>query len=319
MRRLREESLPLTTPAPLLFRVFILILTLSGNWRDAADMILTLLQSGFRLEFAPVSVSTGQLRLVSAVSPEDFPLSERGWLAWLRVDDPALTLSAYQHGARAVFPPDMLPSVVAQALLSLEQDSQPPGAEKQGCQRQFRAGDPVCLEPDSVLTVHEGVLATMMVHGDGVEVLLGLTGPGEILVAHPKDECFIQVVAHTTAVVSVQPWEQAAAHPGFAQKLRARLQRMEAWAAMQARPYLDQRVLGILLLLAEQFGVPHPQGTLIDVRLTHAQLAAAVGATRTTITRVVGELRAAGKLDSEGSGRNERFVLREKVKRTHDY
>jgi hypothetical protein len=33
----------------------------------------------------------------------------------------------------------------------------------------------------------------------------------------------------------------------------------------------------------------------------------------------VGELRAAGKLDSEGSGRNERFVLREKVKRTHDY
>ncbi len=79
----------------------------------------------------------------------------------------------------------------------------------------------------------------------------------------------IQVVAHTPAVISVEDWEQAAARPDFPEKLRARLQRMEAWAAMQARPYLDQRILGILSLLAEQFGVPHPAGTRIELRLTH--------------------------------------------------
>ena len=86
---------------------------------------------------------------------------------------------------------------------------------------------------------------------------------------------------------------------------------------MQARPYLDQRVLGILSLLAEQFGISHPNGTLIDLRLTHAQLAVAVGATRTTITRVLGELRAAGKLSADGSGRAERFVLRKGVELSH--
>lgn len=288
-------------------------LTLSGDWRDAAEMTLALLQSGFRLEFTPDSVTETKPRLVAVASRDDFPLSGRGWLAWLRVNDPALTLAAYQAGARAVFPPDMPPSLIVQALLGLDAGS----SELGGAKRQIRRGDPVFLEADTVLTIHEGILATMMVHGDGAEVLLGLTGAGQILVAHPDDECFIQVLAHTPAVVSIQPWEKAVLQSGFSEKLRTRLQRMEAWAAMQARPYLDQRVLGILSLLAEQFGAPHPDGILIDLRLTHAQLAAAVGATRTTITRVLGELRAAGKLGSQGSGRGERLVLRERIELSH--
>ncbi len=299
-------------------------LLLSGDWGEAGEMMLGLLRAGYRLELEPVSRFDGpeaapakNLRLTAIASRADFPAPGSRWLAWLRVDDPALTLSAYQHGARAVFPPDMPASLLAQALLGLEARNEPANAEKQGRQRQFKPGEPVFLEPESVLTVHEGILATMMVHGDGTEVLLGLTGAGQILVAHPDDECFIQVLAHTPVVVSIHPWEQAASQPGFAEKLRARLQRMEAWAAMQARPYLDQRVLGILSLLAEQFGVPHPQGTLINLRLTHAQLAAAIGATRTTITRVLGELRAAGKLSSEGSGRGERFVLPKAIEHNH--
>lgn len=281
-------------------------LTLSGDWRDAAEMILALLQSGFRLEFSPASVTEAKPCLVAIARNEDFPLSGRGWLAWLRVDDPILTLAAYQRGARAVFPPDMPPALIAQALQSLSVNGTLPENSKQ---HQIRRGAPIFLEANTVLTVHEGVLATMMVHSDGAQALLGLTGPGQILVAHPADECFIQVLAHTPAVVSVLTWEQAVAMPSFAEKLRARLQRMEAWAAMQARPYLGQRVLGVLSLLAEEFGAPHPQGTRLDLRLTHAQLAAAVGATRTTITRVLGELRAAGKLETDGCGRAERFIL----------
>lgn len=287
-------------------------------------MLLGLLHAGFSSQFKPDSGLNGSdaasltdLQLAAISAPSDFPAPGSCWLAWMRVDDRALTLTAYQRGARAVFPPDMPPALLAQALLGFDASADAAGAEKQGRQRQFKPGEPVFLEPDSVLTVHEGVLATTMMHGDGAEVLLGLTGAGEILVAHPEDECFIQLLAHTPAVVSIQPWEKAVLQPGFAEKLRTRLQRMEAWAAMQARPYLDQRVLGILSLLAEQFGVSHPDGVLIDVRLTHAQLAAAVGANRTTITRVLGELRAAGKLSSKGAGRQERFVLRERIELSH--
>lgn len=276
-------------------------------------MTLALLQSGFRLEYAPAAFHSASPLLVALASPEDVPSDLRGWLAWQRVEDASLTLLAYQHGARAVFPPDMPPSLLAQSLRQIIL----PAPEKAASVRSVRRGEPVFLENGSVLTVREGVLATMMVHGDGASVLLGLTGPRQIIVAHPDDDCLIQIVAHTPAVIFIQPWEQAIRQPDFPEKLRARLQRMEAWAAMQARPYLDQRVLGILSLLAEEFGKPHPEGTRIELRLTHAQLASAVGATRTSITRVLGELRNRGKLQLEGNGRQERVVLRQKMKLIH--
>ena len=79
---------------------------------------------------------------------------------------------------------------------------------------------------------------------------------------------------------------------------------------MQARPYLDQRVMGILALLAEQFGQPHPEGMLVDVRLTHAQLATAVGATRATVTRCLGDLRTRNLLCVVGRREGERLCIR---------
>ena len=84
---------------------------------------------------------------------------------------------------------------------------------------------------------------------------------------------------------------------------------MEAWAAMQARPHFDQRVLGILSLLAEQFGVTTQEGQVVDVRITHTQLASAVGATRTTITRTLRDLRHQNKLSIIATADGERFCL----------
>jgi CRP-like cAMP-binding protein len=86
---------------------------------------------------------------------------------------------------------------------------------------------------------------------------------------------------------------------------------MEAWASMQARPGLRQRLLGLLSLLAATFGRSHAEGMMIDVRLTHAELASAIGATRSTITRLLSELRRERLVVSEGRGRAERFVIRE--------
>lgn len=48
---------------------------------------------------------------------------------------------------------------------------------------------------------------------------------------------------------------------------------------------------------------------MIDVRITHAQLASAVGATRATVTRRIGLLRRRGLLVVTGSGAGERYCL----------
>lgn len=159
----------------------------------------------------------------------------------------------------------------------------------------FRRGTLIPLPSDAVLEVRRGVVALTALHADGVEVLLSLCGPEQLVAGHPESLCCLQLMAHTDVEVLIQPWSEAAGQPGFAERLRVRLRQTESWAAMQARPHLEQRVIGILGLLAETFGTSCPQrGLVIDVRLTHSQLASAVGATRATITRLLNDLRRRG-------------------------
>lgn len=251
--------------------------------------------------------------------------TERGWawLGWNCADSPALALAAYQAGARTVLPSAVTPELLRPALAlvpALVTEAPGPlgrGHDSNGHRRNsrreyhYRQGNVILPEPDTVVEVSAGIIAIGVVHFDGAQVLLGLCGPGQMLVSHPHDTCSLQLVAHTDAAVTLHTWADVAARPDFPLQLRLRLQQLEAWAAMQGRPHLDQRLLGLLSLLAEQFGKPHPQGTLIDVRITHAQLAAAAGATRTTITRTLGDLRTRGLLATVGSGDGERFCLRE--------
>jgi CRP-like cAMP-binding protein len=78
---------------------------------------------------------------------------------------------------------------------------------------------------------------------------------------------------------------------------------------MQARPHLDLRVLGILSLLADEFGETSSEGRVINIHLTHAQLASATGSTRATITRTISDLKKLGKLSSLSTSAGERYCL----------
>lgn len=247
-------------------------------------------------------------------------LPQSPWLAWDQTGDLQMISKAYQAGARAVFPKETSMNVILETiqrtmgeLLESRKDTKP------RTQRTYRRGELILLEADAVLHVEDGILATTMIHQDGVEVLLGLSGKGQIVVAHPDDNCHIQIIAHTEAKVKIEPWDVAAEQTDFLAKLRARLQQMEGWAAMQARPSLQQRVLGLLGLLSEQFGIAAKQGVLIDVRMTHSQLAAAVGATRTSITRVLSELRAQGRVSTVNKDGEDLFFLVEQPDRHSHY
>lgn len=179
----------------------------------------------------------------------------------------------------------------------------------QPLQKRYRRGMPIRLGPSIVLDIIEGVVAQTRLDADGTEVLLGLYGPGQLLIGHPSDNCALHVAAHTNITATLYRWEEAITDPGLCERLRDRIQWMEAWAAMQARPHLDERILGLLGLLAGQFGVATRSGVLVDLRLTHTQLATAVGATRSTVTRILGDLRTRGLLTTVGNGERERFCL----------
>jgi CRP-like cAMP-binding protein len=66
---------------------------------------------------------------------------------------------------------------------------------------------------------------------------------------------------------------------------------------------IEERVKGFLELLALDYGVVCPQGLRLNPRLTHQEIANALGTTRVTVTRIIGQLKEVGwlSLDSQRS------------------
>lgn len=62
---------------------------------------------------------------------------------------------------------------------------------------------------------------------------------------------------------------------------------------------VEQRFAKILLSLADDFGIPHAEGFLLKIRLTHKDLAALTASTRETVTATVNSLRSKGLIDIE--------------------
>ena len=183
--------------------------------------------------------------------------------------------------------------------------------------RRYDRGVFIPTTPDQFMKVEEGVVAQLVVHTDGTEVLLGFYGPGKLVVPHPADSCYIYFQAHTDVTLRTLPWSEAHHLPDLIDQLRARIWQQEAWAALQARPANEDRLLGLLALLAEQFGIPAENGTLLDLRITHQQLASTIGVTRPTITRLISLLRRRHLLSTVGVGNQERFLLHQQPRATH--
>lgn len=301
-----------------------------GDWAGAFELLAPLYGAGYRLTLAPddrlcdcaLPHAPGLVLVaLDGDTPSDaatFLLEGRPlpWIGWNRHDDAGAALAAYQAGALNVLPASLSGELLLQSVRNALAAVTPLGAHGV-IERRYVRDDLIALECDAILEVREGIVAQTVIHADGTEVLLGLCGPGQLLIGHPDDSCCLQLLAHTDARVTIRSWSAAAAQPDFAERLRARLRQIEAWSAMGARHYLDQRIIGILGLLGEQFGCPQDDGLLIDVRITHAQLATAVGATRTTVTRILGELRARNLLTTVGSGASERFCLRSPERLDH--
>ena len=292
---------------------------ITGDWKSRVDFFSLLTSAGFIISIPPgldvVSIPC-DLIITIAANPDDLKQQKdisTPWLVWCMGNDPQVLNMAYQYGAMAVFPEGTMDQVIIQFIQRILVNANP--SSKQDtlngaiAQRRYQKGDIIILEPDTIMEIQKGILSQNMVYQDGSEVLLGLFGTGQLVIPHPSDTCYIQLIAHTDLFVTIKSWEQVSHDPKFLKKFRSRLQQMEAWAAMQARPHLDQRVLGILSLLSEQFGKTTPEGQVVDVRITHTQLATAVGATRATITRTLGDLRHQNKMSIINTADGERFCL----------
>ncbi len=224
------------------------------------------------------------------------------WFVWDWNSLPGIHRDAQEEGALCVLPAKLSLTSLLNALqtadLVLEAQL---GGGFRSLTRNHEKNELIHLEEDRVVFIRRGVVRCTSIHMDGSEVLIGIYGSGDVLMAHASYECHahschVEMRAHTPLAVTLEAWGQAIKRPDFYDRLKQRVCQLELWASMQARPSAEDRLWGILQVIGARFAKQTEQGMVFQIKLTHEQLAGAIGATRTTVTRLLGNLRKKGML-----------------------
>lgn len=180
--------------------------------------------------------------------------------------------------------------------------------ERQSRQKTFARGNSVYLPSDSaagVLLVAEGRIRLSSLTPDGKQAILAFVEPGEVfgelalLDAGAREE-YAEAVAASTVILLpgdlLQQFLMESPHfsLGITRLIGLRRRRVERRLKSLLFRSTRERLGSLLLELVEQYGRPVPEGILIDLKLSHQDLASIIGATRESVTLLLGELQSEG-------------------------
>ncbi len=169
----------------------------------------------------------------------------------------------------------------------------------------FFPGDPA----ERVYFLIRGAVKLSRVYEAGEEITVSLLKENSVfgvlsLVSGPGTEPrqadrFYHSVAFTPVELLSVPIEQVEKalkqNPELAmmmlQGLSSRILQTEMMIETLAHRDMRSRLTSFLLILCRDFGLQGPNGVIIDLKLSHQAIAEAIGSTRVTITRLLGDLR----------------------------
>ena len=166
--------------------------------------------------------------------------------------------------------------------------------------RSFRSGQAIPMTDEDIWIPCRGVVGLSMLYPNGEEALLGLAAA-----SMPFGLPLTSIDSyHATALSDVDLMRlsvlEVEESPTLTQSiwrhLNRRLRQTEAMLALVGHRRVKERLYQLLFLLKEEVGQPVEEGTRLSVKLTHQNLANAIGTTRVTVTRLLGEFRAEGWL-----------------------
>lgn len=163
-------------------------------------------------------------------------------------------------------------------------------------------------ESDSVLLLVSGRVRIYHITTEGKEALLAFIDPGELfgeltIIGQSEREEFAetmeksQIVKIPAATIRELMAENPDVTLGVTKLIGLRRQRFERrLKSLMFQPNRD-RLIFLLLELAERYAVLHPDGIALRIRLSHQEMANIIGSTRETVTVVLGELQQEGLLE----------------------
>ncbi len=171
----------------------------------------------------------------------------------------------------------------------------------QGRQLQsFRAGQPIPLHPGDIWIVYRGVVQLTTLYPNGDESLLGIVCPSmpfglPLSLIYPYQAIALSDI-DLLCLTELEVQQSATLSQEMFHHLTRRLQQAEAMLAMSGCRRVEDRLRQLLLLLKMEIGQSGTDGTRLSVRLTHQHLASAIGTTRVTVTRLLGQFKQEGWL-----------------------
>lgn len=164
----------------------------------------------------------------------------------------------------------------------------------------FFPGDPA----ERVYFLLKGAVKLSRVYEAGEEITVALLRENSVfgvlsLITGQKSDRFYHAVAFTPVELMSAPVEQVQKsfkeNPELSklmlQGLASRILQTEMMIETLAHRDMGSRLVSFLLILCRDFGVPTNDGIRIDLKLSHQAIAEAIGSTRVTVTRLLGDLR----------------------------
>ena len=178
--------------------------------------------------------------------------------------------------------------------------------ESQSRARQFKRGSLIYLPSDqgaSVLLLTAGRVEIYHVTGEGKQALLAIIDPGELfgelaLFDGGTREEHAEAMEKSTVVLipgeEIQRLmeEHTEVSLGVTKLMGLRRRRVERRLKSLLFRSNRERVVHLLLELAEKYGQLTPEGVILGIKLSHQELANIIGSTRETVTVVLGDLQA---------------------------
>jgi len=189
-------------------------------------------------------------------------------------------------------------------------DSQLDFLEKQARIRSFPKGTSVYLPTevaDGTFLLAEGRIRLGSTTPDGKQSIIGFVEPGELfgelsLVDNGHREERAEAIVNSTVVLIPSQhirglMEQSPGLSiGVTKLIGLRRKRIERRLRNLLFRNNRERLTHLLIELAEQYGQATAEGIELKIRLSHQDLAAIIGATRETVTTLLGEMQSEGLL-----------------------
>lgn len=182
--------------------------------------------------------------------------------------------------------------------------------ESRSKSRQFPRHSLIYLPSDesgSVLLLASGRVKIYHLTGDGKQAVLAIIDPGELfgelaLFGTGQREEFAEAMESSAVIMmprdEIQRLMEEHPHVSLSVTKLMGLRRRRVERRLKSLLFRSNRdrLIHLLLELAEKYGRRTDEGILIGIKLSHQELANIIGSTRETVTVLLGELQSEGQL-----------------------